>query len=126
MEGRLKGTDVQIAETLVEIESEEAAAKALAQAQKAQRSSGALLTTTAYIRFGGTRAWTLSEAGSVSGDEMKDMLQPTTAAPGCRRLADAKSPRRQARPRASDPKVDLHFWDSSDAQALEERKLTGQ
>jgi hypothetical protein len=65
LEGRLKGTDVQIAETLVEIESEEAAAKALTQAKTAPRAQGGLLTTTAYIRFGGTRAWTLAEAGSV-------------------------------------------------------------
>jgi hypothetical protein len=54
------------------------------------------------------------------------MLQPTTAAPGCRRLADAKSPRRQARLRASDPKEGLHFRDGADAQSLEERKLTYQ
>ena len=65
LEGRLKGADAQIAETLVEIETEEAAAKALAQAQKTQRTQGALLTTTSYIRFGGTRAWTLAEAGGV-------------------------------------------------------------
>jgi hypothetical protein len=65
VEGQLKNADVQIAETLVEAEAEEAAAKALAQAQKAQRTPGALLTTTAYIRFGGTRAWTLAEAGTV-------------------------------------------------------------
>ena len=65
VEGQLKNADVQIAETLVEAEAEEAAAKALAQAQKAQRTPGALLTTTAYIRFGGTRAWTIAEAGAV-------------------------------------------------------------
>ena len=65
VEGQLKNADVQIAETLVEAEAEEAAAKALAKAQAAQRTSGGLLTTTAYIRFGGTRAWTLAEAGEV-------------------------------------------------------------
>ena len=65
LEGRLKGTDAQIAETLVEIEADEAAAKALAQAKTAPRAQGGLLTTTAYIRYGGTRAWTLAEAGSV-------------------------------------------------------------
>jgi hypothetical protein len=66
LQGRLKGTDVQIAETLVEIEAEEAAAKALAKAKTAApRATGGLLTTTAYIRFGGTRAWTLGEAGAV-------------------------------------------------------------
>jgi hypothetical protein len=61
----LKSADMQIAETLVEAEAEEAAAKALAKAKAAPRSSGGLLTTTAYIRYGGTRAWTLSEAGAV-------------------------------------------------------------
>jgi hypothetical protein len=65
VEGQLKNADMQIAETLVEAEAEEAAAKALAKAQAAPRAAGGLLTTTAYIRFGGTRAWTLSEAGSV-------------------------------------------------------------
>ncbi len=65
VEGQLKNADVQIAETLVEAEAEEAAAKALAQAKRAARASGGLLTTTAYIRYGGTRAWSLSEAGAV-------------------------------------------------------------
>jgi hypothetical protein len=67
VEGQLKSADVQIAETLVEAEAEEAAAKALAKAKAAPRasSSGALLTTTGYIRYGGTRAWTLAEAGAV-------------------------------------------------------------
>lgn len=66
LQGQLKNADVQIAETLVEAEAEEAAAKALAKAKAAGvRAPGALLTTTGYIRFGGTRAWTLAEAGSV-------------------------------------------------------------
>ncbi|HEX8500061.1 MAG TPA: TolC family protein [Pyrinomonadaceae bacterium] len=66
VEGQLKNADVQIAETLVEAEAEEAAAKALAKAKAAgPRASGAVLTTTAYIRFGGTRAWSLAEAGAV-------------------------------------------------------------
>jgi hypothetical protein len=65
VEGQLKNADVQIAETLVEEEAELELAKALAKAKTAQRATGGLLTTTAYIRFGGTRAWTLSEAGAV-------------------------------------------------------------
>ena len=65
VEGQLKSADVQIAETLVEAEAEEAAAKALANAKSTPRASGGLLTTTAYVRFGGTRAWSLGEAGSV-------------------------------------------------------------
>ena len=65
VEGQLKSADVQIAETLVEAEAEEAAAKALAQAKSAPRAPGGLLTTTGYIRYGGARAWSLNEAGSV-------------------------------------------------------------
>jgi hypothetical protein len=65
VEGQLKSADVQIAETLVEAEAEEQAAKALAKAKTAPRASGGLLTTTAYIRYGGTRAWSLNEAGAV-------------------------------------------------------------
>lgn len=66
LQGQMKNADVQIAETLVEAEAEEAAAKALAKAKAAGvRAPGALMTTTSYIRFGGTRAWTLAEAGSV-------------------------------------------------------------
>jgi hypothetical protein len=65
VEGQLKSADVQIAETLVEAEAEEAAAKALAKAKAAQRSVGGLVTTTGYIRFGGSRAWSINQAGSV-------------------------------------------------------------
>ena len=65
VEGQLKSADVQIAETLVEAEAEEAAAKALAKAKLAPRAAGGLLTTTAYIRYGGARAWSLGEAGAV-------------------------------------------------------------
>jgi hypothetical protein len=64
-EGQLKNADVQIAETLVEAEAEEAAAKALAKAKTARRTTGGLLTTAAYIRYGGARAWSLGEAGAV-------------------------------------------------------------
>lgn len=66
VEGQLKSADVQIAETLVEAEAEEAAAKALARAKAAPRAAGGLVTTTAYIRYGGTRPWSLSEAGGVA------------------------------------------------------------
>lgn len=65
VQGQLKSADVQIAETLVEAEAEEAAAKALAKAKAAQRSAGGVVTTTAYIRYGGARAWSLNEAGAV-------------------------------------------------------------
>ena len=65
IEGRLKNADVQIAETLVEAEAEEAAAKALAQARTAPRAAGGVVQTTAYTRYGGARAWSINEAGSV-------------------------------------------------------------
>ncbi|MDT7806870.1 MAG: hypothetical protein QOJ70_683 [Acidobacteriota bacterium] len=65
VEGQLKNADVQIAETLVEAETEEVAAKALAKAMTAPHARGGLITTTAYIRYGGTRAWSLNEAGAV-------------------------------------------------------------
>jgi hypothetical protein len=65
VEGQLKNADVQIAETLVEAEAEEVAAKALAQAKSAPRARGGVIQTTAYIRYGGARAWSLGEAGAV-------------------------------------------------------------
>lgn len=65
VEGQLRNADVQIAETLVEAEAEEAAAKALAKAKAAPRAAGGILTTTAYIRYGGARAWSINEAGAV-------------------------------------------------------------
>jgi hypothetical protein len=65
VEGQLKSADVQITQTLVEAEAEEAAAKALAQARTTRRAAGGVLTTAAYIRYGGARAWTLNEAGAV-------------------------------------------------------------
>ena len=61
--GQLKSADEQIAETLVEEQAEEIAAKSSAKA--AARARGGLITTTAYIRYGGARAWSLSEAGAV-------------------------------------------------------------
>lgn len=65
VQNQLKSADVQIAETLVEAEAEEAAEKALAKAKTAPRPTGGLLTTTAYVRFNGTRSWSISEAGAV-------------------------------------------------------------
>jgi hypothetical protein len=65
VQSQLKGADEQIAETLIEADAEEAAAKALAKAKTMPRAQGGLLTTTAYIRYGGARAWSLAEAGAV-------------------------------------------------------------
>lgn len=63
--GQLKSADEQMAETLVEAEAEELAAKEAARAAKAPRAGGGLVQTTVYIRYGGARAWSLSEAGAV-------------------------------------------------------------
>lgn len=63
LQSQLKSADEQIAETLVEAEAEKAAAVALAKQKSARR--GGVITTAAYIRYGGARAWSLSEAGTV-------------------------------------------------------------
>jgi hypothetical protein len=62
-EAQLKGADAQLAEALVETEAEESAPKARVTA--APRIVGGLVQTTAYIRYGGGRAWSLSEAGAI-------------------------------------------------------------
>ena len=63
VEGQLKGVEVQIAEALVEIEAEETASPVRPVAPP--RVVGGLMQTAAYIRYGGARAWSLSEAGTV-------------------------------------------------------------
>jgi Outer membrane efflux protein len=63
--GQLKSADEQMAETLVEAEAEESAAKEAARAATRTRAGGSLTQTAAYIRYGGARAWSLSEAGAV-------------------------------------------------------------
>jgi hypothetical protein len=60
---QLKGADVQLAEALVEVEAEETAPKL--RVNPAPRVVGGLVHTTAYIRYGGGRAWSLSEAGAI-------------------------------------------------------------
>jgi hypothetical protein len=62
-QAQLKVADVQLAEALVEVETEEAAPKL--KLSPAPRAAGALMHTTAYIRYGGGRAWSLSEAGAI-------------------------------------------------------------
>lgn len=59
----LKKADEQIAEVFVEEQAEETAAQT--PPRSAARAGGGLITTTAYIRYGGTRAWSLAEAGVV-------------------------------------------------------------
>ena len=60
---QLKSADVQLAEALVEVEAEETAPKL--RVSPAPRAVGGLVHTTAYIRYGGGRAWSLSDAGSI-------------------------------------------------------------
>ena len=60
---QLKGADVQLAEALIEVEAEETAPKL--RVSPAPRAVGGLVHTTAYIRYGGGRAWSLSEAGAI-------------------------------------------------------------
>jgi hypothetical protein len=62
--GQLKNADEQMAETLVEAEAEEVASKEAAK-RAARGAGGGLVQTTAYIRYGGARPWSLSEAGAV-------------------------------------------------------------
>ena len=61
-QAQLKSADVLIAEALVEVDAEEAT-------QKLRPSSGSrvvsTLHTTAYIRYGGARAWSLSDAAGI-------------------------------------------------------------
>lgn len=60
---RLKGADVQLAEALIEVESEETAPKL--RVSPTPRAVGGLVHTTAYIRYGGGHPWSLSDAGAI-------------------------------------------------------------
>jgi hypothetical protein len=62
-QAQLKSADVQVAEALVEVEAAEAAPKV--RPNPLPRAVGGLVQKTAYIRYGGARAWSLSEAGPV-------------------------------------------------------------
>jgi hypothetical protein len=62
-QAQLKGADVQLADAMVEVEAEETAPKL--RASPVPRAVGGLVHTTAYIRYGGGRAWSLSEAGAI-------------------------------------------------------------
>ncbi|MCM3902342.1 MAG: TolC family protein [Pyrinomonadaceae bacterium] len=57
---QLKSTDVLLAEALIEADAEESARKL--RPSSAPRVVNTLIQTTAYIRYGGVRAWSLSEA----------------------------------------------------------------
>jgi hypothetical protein len=53
----------QLAEALIEVEAEQTAPKL--RVSPAPRAVGGLVHTTAYIRYGGGRAWSLSEAEAI-------------------------------------------------------------
>jgi hypothetical protein len=59
-QAQLKNADVLLAEVLVEAETEKATRKLTPRS--APRAANSLIQTTAYIRYGGGRAWSLSEA----------------------------------------------------------------
>jgi Outer membrane efflux protein len=61
---QLKSAEVRFAEALVEAEPEEAAPK-VGPGSTPRAVGGGLIEKTAYIRYGGARAWSLSEAGAV-------------------------------------------------------------
>lgn len=60
---QLKSADILIAEALVEAETEESPREF--SRSSSQRSIRTLVKATAYIRYGGGRAWSLSESGSI-------------------------------------------------------------
>ena len=62
-QAQLKSADVLIAEGLVEAEAEESPRKVMRS--PAGRADNALVPTTAYIRYGGARAWSLSDAADI-------------------------------------------------------------
>ena len=60
---QLKIADTLLAEAFVEAETQESPGKV--SRSSSQRSINTLVRTTAYIRYGGGRAWSLSEAGAI-------------------------------------------------------------
>ena len=62
-QAQLKNAHVLIAEALVEAEAEESTPKV--RPSSPARTANTLVRTTAYIRYGGARAWSLSEAAGI-------------------------------------------------------------
>jgi hypothetical protein len=60
---QLKSADVGLAEALIEVQAEETAPKL--RVNPAPRTVRGLMHTTAYVRYGGGRGWSLSEAGAI-------------------------------------------------------------
>ena len=62
-QAQLKSADMAVAEASVEAEAEESARKV--RPSSAGRAVNTLVQTTAYIRYGGARAWSLSDAAGI-------------------------------------------------------------
>jgi hypothetical protein len=62
-QAQLKSADVELADALIEAEPEDTAPKL--RVNSAPRAARGLVHATAYIRYGGGRAWSLSEAGAI-------------------------------------------------------------
>ena len=62
-QAQLKSTDVLIVEAMVEVEAEESTRKI--RSSSAPRTVNTLVQTTAYIRYGGAHAWSLSDASVI-------------------------------------------------------------
>jgi hypothetical protein len=62
-QAQLKSAEVGLAEALIEVQAEETAPKL--RVNPAPRTVRGLMHTTAYIRYGGGRGWSLSEAGAI-------------------------------------------------------------
>jgi hypothetical protein len=60
---QLKSAEVELAEALIEVQAEETAPKL--RVNPAPRTVRGVIHTTAYIRYGGGRGWSLSEAGAI-------------------------------------------------------------
>lgn len=73
-QAQLKSADVQFAEALIETESEESAPKVIPNSTP--RAIGGLVKTTSYIRYGGARAWSLSEADAIKQFFMRRFGRP--------------------------------------------------
>ena len=73
-QAQLKSADVQFAEALIKTESGETAPKVIPNS--APRAVGGLVMKTAYIRYGGARAWSLSEAGAIKQFFMRRFGSP--------------------------------------------------
>jgi hypothetical protein len=63
VKSQLKGADVELAEALIETKLEDA--PLTVSPNRAPRTIGSFVRNTAYVRYGGGRPWSLSEAGTI-------------------------------------------------------------